>query len=214
MSYDPTIGRFISEDPIAFDGRDSDLYRFVGNNPINDVDPSGLVGIPPTLIGMAATGPGFKKPDPPFPGRTKFKQKYPNAPTYEDALKDPDVSAAITTSYNEMVKAGKFMERGGWILWDPNGNGGKGDFVVSHDGVRNSEPRKTHFPISGPHRLDNGDPLDGYVLIGFYHVHPTGGFSMPSPADYDDSDKFNGLPGLLITPSGGLRPYQGSRDPK
>ncbi len=40
--FSPTIGRFITEDPIGLDGGDSNLYRYVGNDPINRVDPSGL----------------------------------------------------------------------------------------------------------------------------------------------------------------------------
>lgn len=44
MSYDPTIGRWISEDPIDFDGGDSNLSRYVANNPTNGTDPSGLFG--------------------------------------------------------------------------------------------------------------------------------------------------------------------------
>ena len=28
MSYDPTIGRWTTEDPIAFDGGDFNLYRY------------------------------------------------------------------------------------------------------------------------------------------------------------------------------------------
>lgn len=43
MSYDPTIGRWTTEDPIAFEGGDADLYRYVGNNPTNFTDPSGLL---------------------------------------------------------------------------------------------------------------------------------------------------------------------------
>lgn len=39
---DPTIGRWISEDPIGFDGEDENLHRYVGNNPISRVDPNGL----------------------------------------------------------------------------------------------------------------------------------------------------------------------------
>ena len=42
MSYDPTVGRFISEDPIAFEGGDANLYRYVGNSPTNFTDPLGL----------------------------------------------------------------------------------------------------------------------------------------------------------------------------
>ncbi|MBY0516246.1 MAG: RHS repeat-associated core domain-containing protein [Bacteriovoracaceae bacterium] len=39
--YDPSSGRFLSEDPIGFLGGDYNLYRYVGNNPILKVDPSG-----------------------------------------------------------------------------------------------------------------------------------------------------------------------------
>jgi len=40
--YDPTVGRFISEDPIGFGGGDVNLMAYVGNNPVNWVDPWGL----------------------------------------------------------------------------------------------------------------------------------------------------------------------------
>jgi len=39
--YDPTIGRFISSDPIEFLAGDFNFYRYVGNDPVNWVDPSG-----------------------------------------------------------------------------------------------------------------------------------------------------------------------------
>jgi RHS repeat-associated protein len=41
--YDPKIGRFISEDPIGFEASDANLYRYVFNNPVTFIDPSGLV---------------------------------------------------------------------------------------------------------------------------------------------------------------------------
>ena len=40
--YDPELGRFISEDPIGFSGGDVNLFRYVVNDPMNQVDPSGL----------------------------------------------------------------------------------------------------------------------------------------------------------------------------
>lgn len=40
--YDPQIGRFISKDPIGFAGGDVNLFRYVGNNPVNKIDPKGL----------------------------------------------------------------------------------------------------------------------------------------------------------------------------
>ena len=41
--YNPETGRYISEDPIRFEGRDSNLYRYVFNNPVNLFDPFGLI---------------------------------------------------------------------------------------------------------------------------------------------------------------------------
>jgi RHS repeat-associated protein len=39
---DPQLGRFISEDPIGFQGGDINLYAYVVNNPANFRDPTGL----------------------------------------------------------------------------------------------------------------------------------------------------------------------------
>ena len=39
--YNPETGRFLSEDPIGFLGGDVNLYWYVGNNPVNEVDSSG-----------------------------------------------------------------------------------------------------------------------------------------------------------------------------
>ena len=40
--YDANMGRFINEDPIGFLGGDVNLYAYVGNNPVNWIDPLGL----------------------------------------------------------------------------------------------------------------------------------------------------------------------------
>ncbi|MBA4192465.1 MAG: hypothetical protein C0467_31235, partial [Planctomycetaceae bacterium] len=40
--YSPTLGRWVTMDPIRFAGGDENLYGFVGQNPGNGVDPSGL----------------------------------------------------------------------------------------------------------------------------------------------------------------------------
>ena len=40
--YDPTIGRFMGQDPKSFAAGDYNLYRYVGNGPTDRVDPSGL----------------------------------------------------------------------------------------------------------------------------------------------------------------------------
>jgi RHS repeat-associated protein len=40
--YDPLLGRFISEDPVGFNGGGMNVYAYVGGNPILYGDPSGL----------------------------------------------------------------------------------------------------------------------------------------------------------------------------
>jgi RHS repeat-associated protein len=43
--YDPETGRFTSKDPVLFNGRQTNLYSYLMNDPINMIDPSGLWGI-------------------------------------------------------------------------------------------------------------------------------------------------------------------------
>ena len=40
--YDPKAGRFITKDPISFNGGDYNLFAYVRNNPVNLTDPEGL----------------------------------------------------------------------------------------------------------------------------------------------------------------------------
>jgi RHS repeat-associated protein len=39
--YDPSVGRWLSKDPILFNGGDTNLYNYVVNDPINFLDPTG-----------------------------------------------------------------------------------------------------------------------------------------------------------------------------
>jgi len=56
--YDPEVGRFISEDPMGFDGGDVNLYAYAGNNPVMLVDPLGLWSVSVGIVGSAAIGGG------------------------------------------------------------------------------------------------------------------------------------------------------------
>ena len=57
--YDPATGRWMSEDPIGFEGRDGNLYAYVGNGPVNGVDPSGLANDATTTTHLVCGGPGL-----------------------------------------------------------------------------------------------------------------------------------------------------------
>ncbi|MFT6630090.1 MAG: hypothetical protein ACJAS4_000024 [Bacteriovoracaceae bacterium] len=58
MNYNPKSGRFISEDPIGFQGGDGNLYRYVNNNSINYTDPTGLLVVYAGFGGAAGIGAG------------------------------------------------------------------------------------------------------------------------------------------------------------
>ena len=56
--FNPTIGRFLSEEPLGIDG--PNLYWYARNNPINYIDPNGLITYGVGLgAGIAAAGASF-----------------------------------------------------------------------------------------------------------------------------------------------------------
>jgi hypothetical protein len=40
--YDASVGRWLSKDPILFEGGDVNLFGYVANDPVSYVDPAGL----------------------------------------------------------------------------------------------------------------------------------------------------------------------------
>jgi RHS repeat-associated protein len=78
--------RFIAEDPLGFGGGDTNLYAYVGGNPINKVDPLGLTEFPDNFVGplpqngyhtseMTSTNCGKIPPAPPNANLDKNMQQ-------------------------------------------------------------------------------------------------------------------------------------------
>jgi RHS repeat-associated protein len=57
--YDSRIGRFMTTDPIGLQGRDANLYRYVVNDPIDYLDPSGNNPAAVAVGGAAVVGVGL-----------------------------------------------------------------------------------------------------------------------------------------------------------
>jgi RHS repeat-associated protein len=63
--YDPSVGRFLTEDPIRIAGGGPDFYGYVQNDPADNIDPSGLCPPPNCFADLK-----FRPLDPPILGAT------------------------------------------------------------------------------------------------------------------------------------------------
>jgi len=54
--YDASTGRFLGEDPAEWDAGDMNLYRYVGNDPIYQADPIGLMNLGDLSDAIAGAG--------------------------------------------------------------------------------------------------------------------------------------------------------------
>ncbi|MEJ7570423.1 MAG: RHS repeat-associated core domain-containing protein, partial [Gaiellaceae bacterium] len=67
--YDPEMGRWLAKDPIRFDGGDTNIYAYVGNDPVNLIDPTGLFwfcDIP--FVGLLCKATNWRPHGPPCDG--------------------------------------------------------------------------------------------------------------------------------------------------
>ncbi len=112
--YDATVGRFISEDPIGFDGGQVNLYAYVANNPIAMIDPLGLCAESEKYSGMSNddvfnfvlsfSGGGGKKINPQQVEKAMAKI----GSIIKDHLTPSDVRGAIRDMLgNPVIKNGK-----------------------------------------------------------------------------------------------------------
>ncbi len=186
--YDPSVGKFVTQDPTGFAAGDTNLYRYADNNPANIIDPDGLQKTAPRPKEQIC-----------FPG-TKNLPK--GAPQTDVPLLSPDsVWEGIKKDWQQVVKGRYKDETGGWILWNKRTN----ELIITHDGVQ-GRGNKTHFKC--PNQLDNGNPLgDDWIVVAMYHVHIHG--DSIDNADKDVSQSFTNIPFFVIGPAGDISSGKG-----
>jgi RHS repeat-associated protein len=109
--YDAAVGRFISEDPIGFKSGDSNLYRYVGNSPLNGTDPSGTLipPLPPIIRILPPIPPVFPAPVPipvPIPAPQPSPRPQPSPPN-NNQLDSPCEGDKQGGSYREVRNSNK-----------------------------------------------------------------------------------------------------------
>jgi RHS repeat-associated protein len=119
-NYDPATGRFLSRDPMGFRAGDANLYRYVGNGPVNWTDPTGLmwptqfpleldpvegkIGSPRPVQGPAtapsgpATGGGVH-PIPGYPSGVPLRPTQPPTPPINNDLPPTDGKGGFWVLY-------------------------------------------------------------------------------------------------------------------
>jgi RHS repeat-associated protein len=99
--YEPGTGRFINEDPSGFKGGDVNLFRYVGNDPLDQVDPSGLAAKWASYAGKAAAAPIVAQTSSSLLVSTSTGKVYTPtaaAPRSASDTSQPDASLATTVS--------------------------------------------------------------------------------------------------------------------
>ena len=155
--YDPTLKRFLSEDPIYLLSGDINYYNYVLNSPINMIDPSGFRGvyIPPANRSPypIRRPPGGRRPYNPFPVRSERADFYESLANFldetmayrkkmDDLSKAADTLSRMRKAESEIDRRKYYNEK--WRDYKSRNN------VCSLDGVEDNAEINSKFPY-GPY---------------------------------------------------------------
>ncbi len=138
--YNPASGRFLTADPIGFAGGDTNLYRYVKNNPINRTDPLGLFDGPANnsnLSGLPNTPSTY---DEVMRISNEVLEQYPGKNNYGDAMRHSIWSQGMSTEINPVVSAGVGLlnEALGVTIGDSTLGEARMDLINNLEGINSS----------------------------------------------------------------------------
>lgn len=153
-AYSPSLGRFMQTDPISFMAGDVNLYRYVGNNPANWVDPYGADAVPaagggynfvarPDVNLANFEGSSITNPNPNYTGQCATGAQYLTGTNVNGELHDapptrtwrPGNPVGPNTPIGTMIASG-WTEEGGYPN-TPSGNHTGLFMGMNEDGTMN-----------------------------------------------------------------------------
>ncbi len=187
--YSPSLGRFLQRDPLSY-AADSNLYRYVINNPVNAIDPLGLdvigMNIPsqgwsgPHVIGGPLLGGGSIDIPSYYPQPESTEWTPPiQAPDFSPHVISPGVNIPGEQPSNTGCDHGTGQEAPG--LYDPASSGN-----IPTRTPRRGEPGSTvEFPTPDGGRVIRTYGPDGEAIIDIHYGHDHGAGN-PHAHDWDN----------------------------
>ena len=159
--YDPTIGRWTTKDPIGFAGGDTNLYAYVGNDPVTGIDPTGMSRLVFNVTrGTITVISGSGQTVAIFPAANNVASTAPAGNVPEGTF-----NYLYHTSHPESSANGPYGSNGNFVFNFPNGSG-----IGVHSGRSgpqyrtNGCIRSTDAATSLINNLNSTDPLTSITV--------------------------------------------------